>query len=252
MLNKTDSVGSFLKGLAVLECFGADRAKLSIAEASELTGMDRATVRRYLLTLHQAGYATYDGKYFMPTARVLRLGMSALSALPLPRLVQPWLDQLSERINQSCSVCILDETDVVYIARAAQRRVMSVGLLPGSRLPAHCTSVGRVLLAAMPADQAEHIIKQSNLTPRTPKSLTDPDRILTAIRQVSNNGFAFIDQEVELGLCSLAVPLFNIRGETVAALNTGMAVIQDQNNEVIAQHLPALLEVQEGLQRVLS
>ena len=136
--------------------------------------MDRATARRCLLTLHDQGYADYDGKFFTLTARVLRLGMGALAAMPLAQMVQPWLDQLSERIGQSTSVSILDRTEIVYLARAAQRRVMSIGLMPGSRLPAHCTSMGRVLLAALPPDEARAIIEASDLTPRTPHSLTDP------------------------------------------------------------------------------
>src|SRR5690606_15938119 len=140
-------LNSFAKGLRVLEAFGTDSPRRSIAEVARATGLDRATARRCLLTLHALGYAEHDGKFFTLTPRVLRLGFGALAALPLARAVQPWLDQLSEKLGQSTSVAILDDTDIVYIARAAQRKVMSVGLMPGSRLPAHCTSLGRVLLA---------------------------------------------------------------------------------------------------------
>ena len=170
MLNKTDMIASLAKGLSVLECFGAERPRLAIAEVAEATGLDRATARRCLLTLHSLGYADYDGKYFTLTPRVLRLGMGALASMPLPQIVQPWLDQLSEQIGQSVSVSILDGTDIVYVARAAQRRVMSIGLTPGSRLPAHSTSMGRVLLAAMPESEARAVIDASDLTPRTVRS----------------------------------------------------------------------------------
>ena len=168
MVNKTDFIASLAKGLRVIEAFRAESPRLSIAEVAEATGLDRATARRCLLTLHELGYADYDGKFFALTPRILRLGMGALAAMPLAQLVQPWLDQLSERIGQSTSVSILDGTEIVYLARAAQRRVMSIGLMPGSRLPAHCTSMGRVLLAALPEAQARAIVERSDLTPAPP------------------------------------------------------------------------------------
>ncbi len=251
MLNKTDYIASLAKGLRVLECFGAERSRLAIADVAATTGLDRATARRCLLTLHELGYADYDGKFFSLTPRVLRLGVGALAALPLPQIVQPWLDQLSEQIEQSCSVSVLDETEIVYIARAAQKRVMSVGLLPGSRLPAHCTSMGRVLLAAQPEANARAIVEASDLTPRTLYSLTSVDEIMRVIADVHANGYSLVEQEVELGLRSLAVPIFDMRGRVVAALNTGMAALHKNPDETLRDFLPALLRVQEGLRRLL-
>ena len=252
MLNKTDIIASLGKGLRVLECFGADSPRLAIADVAEATGLDRATARRCLLTLHEFGYADYDGKFFNLTPRVLRLGMGALAALPLPQIVQPWLDHLSEQIGQSVSVSILDETEIVYVARAAQRRVMSIGLMPGSRLPAHCTSMGRVLLAALPEDEARAVVEASDLTPRTPFSRTDPDEIMAAIAEARAAGHAAIDQEVELGLRSLAVPVINSRGQTVAALNTGVAAVQQDAEDIVQLYLPPMQKVQGGLRRVLQ
>ncbi len=252
MLNKTDMIASLGKGLKVLESFGAEHPRRAIADVSEATGLDRATARRCLLTLHHLGYADYDGKYFSLTPRVLRLGMGALAALPLPQIVQPWLDQLSEQIGQSVSVSILDETEIVYVARAAQRRVMSIGLMPGSRLPAHCTSMGRVLLAALPEAEARAVVEASDLAPRTARSLTDPKEIMRAIAHAGAQGYALIDQETELGLRSLAVPVYNMRGKVVAALNTGVAAIQSEPEEVVRLYLPALQKVQEGIRRVLN
>lgn len=251
MVNKTDFIASLAKGLGVIEAFRAERPRLSIAEVAEATGLDRATARRCLLTLHELGYADYDGKFFTLTPRILRLGMGALAAMPLAQLVQPWLDQLSEQIGQSTSVSILDGTEIVYLARAAQRRVMSIGLMPGSRLPAHCTSMGRVLLAALPEPEARAIVERSDLTPRTRHSLTAPDEIMARIARARDDGHAVIDQEVELGLRSLAVPLLNAHGRVVAALNTGVAAVQSSAEELVALYLPALLRVQEGLRRVL-
>ncbi len=252
MVNKsTDIIASFAKGLRVLECFGADSPRLSIADVATRTGLDRATARRCLLTLHDSGYAEYDGKFFTLTPRTLKLGMGALASLPLPQIVQPWLDQLAEQIGQSCSVAVLDGTDIVYLARAAQRRVMSIGLMPGSRLPAHCTSMGRVLLAALPEDQARAIVEASDLSPRTARSLTDPDDIMARIAQTRRDGYTLNDQEIETGLRGLAVPLFDGRGATVAALNTGMAASLHSPETMIRTYLPALKKVQAGLRRVL-
>lgn len=215
------------------------------------TGLDRATARRCLLTLHQAGYADHDGKFFSLTSRALRLGVGALAAMPLPQIVQPWLDQLAEQINQSCSVSILDGAEIVYVARAAQKRVMSIGLMPGSRLPAHCTSMGRVLLAALPHDQARAIIDDSDLSPRTPHTLSDPDEIMARLAQVRADGYALNDQEIELGLRSLAVPLHNSRGRVVAALNTGMAATHEAATALLTAYLSPLQKVQAGLKRML-
>lgn len=252
MVNKsTDTIFSLVKGLRVLECFGAQTPKLSISDVSKQTGLDRATARRCLLTLHGEGYAEYDGKFFTLTPRVLRLGMGALAALALPQLVQPWLDQLTEQIEESCSVSILDGTEIVYMARAAQKRVMSIGLMPGSRLPAHCTSMGRVLLAALPREEAEAIVMSSDLVPRTKYSLTDPSDVMMRVDQARSQGYAVNDQEVELGLYSIGVPLIDGRGRTVAALNTGMAASAAHAEDITLTYLPKLLKVQSGLKRVL-
>ncbi len=252
MPNKpTDFIASLAKGLQVIECFGAETPRLTITDVARRTGLDRATARRCLLTLHHQGYADYDGKFFTPTPNILRLGMGALAALPLPQLVQPWLDQLSEQIGQSTSVSVLDETEIVYLARAAQRRVMSIGLMPGSRLPAHCTSMGRVLLAALAEDEARALVERSDLTPRTPRSLTDPEAIMAEISRVRASGFAVIDQEVEMGLRSIAVPLFNARGAVVAALNTGVSAVQDEAAALEELYLGPLTRTQAGLRRIL-
>lgn len=252
MVNKsTDFIGSLAKGLHVLECFGADTPRLSVSDVAKQTGYDRATARRCLLTLHRLGYADYDGKFFTPTTQVLRLGTGTLAAMPMPQIVQPWLDQLSVRIGESVSISILDGTEIVYLARAAQQRVMSIGLMPGSRLPAHCTSMGRVLLAALPEEEARHLIEMSDLTPRTRHSLTDPKEIIEELERVRSQGYALVDQEVELGLRSLAVPVLGSRGNVDGALNVGVAAVQDRADRLLDLFLDELQRVQEGLQKVL-
>ena len=251
MTNKTDVIAALAKGLRVIESFTAERPRQSITDVARATGLDRATARRCLLTLHHEGYAEYDGKFFVLGPRALRLGMGALTAMPLAGVVQPWLDQLTEQIGQSCSVAILDETEIVYVARAAQARVMRIGLMPGSRLPAHLTSLGRVLLAALPEDQARARLEAADLSPRTPHSLTDPAELMARLAQVRDAGFALIDQEVELGLRSIAVPVHDGHGRVVAALNTGMAATQDSMHALVDSYLPALQKTAQGLRRIL-
>ncbi|MEQ3624235.1 MAG: IclR family transcriptional regulator C-terminal domain-containing protein [Celeribacter sp.] len=248
---KTDFIASLAKGLQVIETFGSDRPRQSVAEAAEAAGLDRATARRCLLTLRELGYADHDGKHFQLTARVLRLGMGALSALPLPQIVQPWLDQLSDQIGQSASVSVLDETEIVYLARAAQRRVMSIGLMPGSRLPAHCTSMGRILLAALPEPDARALLDRSDLTPRTPRSLTEPEAIMAELARIRAQGYAIIDQEVEIGLRSIAVPILNVQDRTVAAMNVGLPALHAEADALTQTYLPGLKRTQAGLRRVL-
>lgn len=250
-VNDRDMMGGLAKGLRVIEAFTADRPRLSIAEAATASGLDRATTRRCLLTLSETGYAQYDGKFFTLTPRVLRLGTGCLAAMPLPRIVQPVIDRLSQEIGESTSVSILDETEIVYVARAAQRRVMSIALMPGSRLPAYCTSMGRVLLAALEPEEARHILENSPLLPRTERTVTDIDRLMALLEETHRQGYAIIDQEVETGLRSIAVPLVTARGKTVAALNVGLAAGSEEMSIVRERFLPALLQVKAELSKVL-
>ena len=249
-ITERDIMGGLAKGLAVIETFTADRPRQTIAEAAAAAGMDRATTRRCLLTLAHQGYADYDGKFFTLTPRVLRLGTACLATMPLPQMVQPWLDALSEELGESSSVSILDGAEIVYVARAAQRKVMSIALMPGSRLPAYCTSMGRVMLAALPEAQARDILA-AELPARTSHTLTDAAAILQELARVRAQGYAVIDQEVELGLRSIAVPVLNARGKVVAALNFGLPARGEPLQSVVDHYLTALLRVQTELRRVL-
>lgn len=246
-----DMMSGLAKGLAVIETFTADHPRQSIAEVSAASGLDRATARRCLLTLAHQGYADWDGKFFTLTPRVLRLGTACLATMPLPQIVQPLLDNLSERIGESSSVSILDGAEVVYVARAAQRKVMSIALMPGSRLPAFCTSMGRVLLAALPEAEARRVLGPGPLPARTPRSLTDPGAVMAEVARVRAQGFAVIDQEVELGLCSIAVPLFDAHGRVVAAVNVGLAPPPGGVTHLPGRFLPALMGLQAEMRRLL-
>lgn len=246
-----DLMGGLAKGLAVVESFAMERPRQSISEVSAATGLDRATARRCLLTLARLGYADYDGKFFTLTPRVLRLGMGCLAAMPLPQIAQPLLDRLSEQLGESSSLSIADGPEIVYVARAAQRRVMSIALMPGSRLPAYCTSMGRVLLAALPPEKAREIVAASRREARTPFTQTDVDAIMDAVERSRADGYAVIDQEVELGLRSIAIPVVNMRGATIAAMNVGVPARHAGPGELVRLYLPAMKAVQAELRVVL-
>ncbi|WP_370223818.1 IclR family transcriptional regulator domain-containing protein [Pararhodobacter marinus] len=246
-----DLMGGLAKGLRVIETFTADRPRQSISEAAAACGLDRATTRRCLLTLAHEGYADYDGKFFTLRPRVLRLGTACLATMPLPQIVQPHLDALSDRIGESTSVSILDGDEIVYVARAAQRKVMSIALMPGSRLPAYCTSMGRVLLAALARDTAAEILGTAPLPARTPHTMTDPRQILEELGRIRAQGFAVIDEEVEIGLRSLAVPLFDSHGRVTAALNVGLAASTHAAAALTDTFLPALVDMQDNLRGLL-
>jgi IclR family pca regulon transcriptional regulator len=250
-MRETDFISGFAKGLSVIEAFGEANPRLSISDVSKITGLERATARRCLLTLAELGYAHYDGKFFTLSSRILRLGHSYLSATPLPRIVQPFLDRLSEATGESASVSVLDGNDVVYVARASQRRVMSINLGPGSRLPAYCASMGRVLLAALPEQQALDILKTCDLKSNTPHTLTSINDLMDEFRRVREQGYALIDQELEIGLRSIAVPLFDTRGTIPAALNIGAQAATTSIDEMTERYLPKMRETQMAISHVL-
>jgi len=251
-MRETDFVGGFAKGLKVIEAFGEAQPRLTISDVARATGLDRATARRCLLTLSELGYAHFDGKFFELTPRILRLGHAYLSATPLPRLVQPHLDRLSEAVGQSASASVLDGTEIVYVARAAQKRIMSISLVPGSRLPAYCASMGRVLLASLPETEARARIMASDRKANTEYTRTDPDELMAELARVRSQGFAVIDQELEIGLRSIAVPLENASGRVVAALNIGAPAAAVPAEEMTSHFLPAMREVQAALRSLLQ
>ncbi len=246
-----DIIHGLIRGLSVIECFDEQHARMSISDVAERTGLERATARRCLLTLTHLGYATYDGKFFELTPRVLNLGHSYLAATPLPRLIQPFLEQLSGATNESTSAAVLDGTDILYVARVSTRRVMSINLAPGARLPAYCTSMGRTLLAALPPEEARAILERSELVAYTDHTRADMASITTELAVIAAQGFAVIDQELELGLCSIAVPLYDATGRVAAAINIGAQSTRAPTSRMIAHFLPLMRKVQAEVRPLL-
>ncbi|MBQ0707507.1 IclR family transcriptional regulator [Ochrobactrum sp. AP1BH01-1] len=250
-MRDTDFVGGFAKGLRVIEAFGEDQTRLSIADVSKATGLDRATARRCLLTLAELGYAEYDGKFFTLLPRILRLGYAYLSSTPLPTIIQPHLDRLSDTVGESASASVLDGTEIVYIARASQMRVMSINLMAGSRLPAYCASMGRVLLAGLHEPDVLAILERTERKALTPFTKVEIAALMAELSRVRSQGYAINDQELELGLRSIAVPVFNFKGAVVAALNIGAPAAHVETSGLVERFLPAMLQVQSDLRSLL-
>ena len=245
-----NQMGGFAKGLAVIEAFGRSRTPMTIADIARVSGLDRATARRCLLTLVNAGYATSDGRQFELTPRILRLGHLYLTA-PLPRLIQPSMERLALNTHESCSAAVLDGAEIVYVARVAQHRLMGIGLHPGSRLPAFCTVLGRVLLAALPPAQARALLESTERPAVTERTRTDVDDLMQELAKVRADGYAMIDGELQENSRSIAVPLLNVAGDTVAALNIGVKSANVSAAQLQQEFLPRLLETQAYLRDIL-
>ena len=246
------TISGLARGLAVIEAFSAERPRLSIAEVAKSVGLERATTRRCLLTLAQLGYAEHDGKFFSLTPKVLRLGHAYLASTPLPKLMQPFLEHLAEATGESASACILDGSDIVYIARASLKRVVSINLSVGSRLPAFCASMGRVLLAALPERDARSRLEASDRRPLTPRTMVDLENLMAELATVRRDGYALIDEELELGLRSIAVPVLATDNRVLAAFNVGAQAVRMSVECLRTDVLPRMLALQADLKPLLT
>lgn len=237
---------SLARGLAVLRCFADEQRPMTIAQASRLTGLSRPAVKRCLHTLVRLDYAAQDGVYYVLRPKVLALGYAYLSSSTLAMRAQPLLDQLRDELHESCSLGVLEEDQVYYVARAEVSRIMSIALRVGSRLPLYCTSMGRVLLAGQGRAAREAYLRRTDLIARTDRTLTEPAALHVAFARVAEEGYALVDQELELGLRSIAVPVMK-DGVTVAAINIGVQADRVTMPELRSRYLPVLRRAALGL-----
>ena len=212
-------VQSFARGLEVIRSFNAQAPAQTLTEVATRSGLTRAGARRILLTLQTLGYVEPDGRLYRLTPRILDLGFAYLSSMPIWNLAEPVMEELVAQVKESCSAAVLDATDIVYVLRVPTHKIMHITLGVGSRLPAFCTSMGRVLLADLPDDALRERLVASDRTARTRHTVVDVDTLMTRIAQVRRQGWCIVNQELEEGLISLAVPITNRAGRTVAALN---------------------------------
>jgi IclR family pca regulon transcriptional regulator len=247
-LRSADFVQSLERGLAVIKAFDADDRSLTLSEVARKTGLTRAAARRFLHTLVELGYVRSDGRLFSLRPAVLELGYAYLSGLSLPEVAHPHMEELTARLHESTSISVLDDSSVVYVARVAAKRIMTVGISVGTRFPAHATSMGRVLLAHAPTAWLETYLDTADLQPTTPLTVTDRDTLRAVLDQVRADGYALVDQELELGLRSLAVPLHDPRGEVVAAMNVSTHVSRGSAEDVLRDLLPPLRQTAAAIE----
>lgn len=219
---KSEFLQSLERGLAVIQAFGPDHQEMTISEVAVATGTTRATARRFLLTLEHLGHVRSDGRKYSLAPHVLRLGYAYLSSLNWWKIAQGAMEDVVQELQESCSASVLDGKDVIYVARVSATRIMSINLSIGTRLPAHVTSLGRVLLSHQPPEMLDSYLV-AEIEPRkfTEWTKTDPRELREAIETARIKGYALVDQELETGLRSLAVPIYDRNGRILAALNVG-------------------------------
>ena len=228
------------KGLSVIEAFALVKGPATLSKLADVTGHSKASVRRCLLTLCRLGHVTQDGRDFRLAARTLRLGHAFVASDPLTKVAQPILDVTSERTRESASIAVLDSQDVVFVARSTHRRSLSVGLSVGARLPAYCSATGRVLLAGEPRDRVEFILNRMSRPALTPRTLTSVTEILGELDAASAQGYAICDEELEIGLRSIAVPIRTGAGALVAALSLSVKTSRMTREQLTEALLPEL------------
>ena len=246
-----DFVQSLERGLAVIRSFDAEHPDLTLSEVAVRTGLTRATARRLLLTLGELGYVSTNGRRFSLTPRVLDIGYAYLSSLNVQQIAQPYLEALSERVHESVSVTVLDGADIVYVARVPTKRIMTISLGLGSRLPAYCTSMGRVLLAELaPEDLAGALPER--LERHTEHTVTSAADLAVVLKQVRAQGWALVDQELEMGLRSVAAPLRDSSGRAVAAMNVSTQVARTPMEELHERFVPQLVTTAGQISEALA
>lgn len=245
-------VQSFARGLEVIRSFSAQAPQQTLTQVAARSGLSRAGARRILLTLLSLGYVESDGKLFRLTPRILDLGFAYLSSMPIWNLAEPVMESLVEQVKESCSAAVLDGTDIVYVLRVPTHKIMSISLGVGSRLPAYCTSMGRVLLSALPPAELLHRLEASERTARTKHTATSVADLATRIAQVRKQGWSLVNQELEEGLVSMAAPISNRAGEMVAALNISGQANRTSAKAMQETMLPQLLAAAQAISRMLS
>jgi IclR family pca regulon transcriptional regulator len=244
-------VQSFARGLEVIRAFSAAAPRQTLTEVAARTGLTRAGARRILLTLQTLGYVESDGKLFALTPRILDLGFAYLSSMPIWNLAEPVMESLVDAVKESCSAAVLEGSDIVYVLRVPTRKIMRIGLGVGSRLPAWCTSMGRVLLAGLPDEEVQRRVRASERSAFTRHTLTDADAILAKVQQARRQGWCLVNQELEEGLVSIAAPIVDRAGRTIAALNISGQANRTPPRQMQEEMLPPLQEAAAAISRLL-
>ena len=244
-------VESLARGLAVMRAFREQSDRLTLSDVSRLTGLSRASVRRSLLTLQALGYAESSGRYFSLSPQVLTLAQAYLSSSPVPRVAQSFLERVSERLGESCSLSILHHDEVIYIARSARKRIGSLHRDVGTHLPAHCTSMGRVLLASLSDRELDAFLAKTVLESFTRNTIIDKDKLRAVLDKVRRDTYCLVDEELEVDLRTLAIPIHNASGRVIAAMNVGARASQTGRKQMLDEFLPAMRDAAANMRPLL-
>ena len=251
--HQREYVQGLQRGFAVVKAFSADGGRrLTVADVAGRTGLTRAVARRYLLTLQELGYVVHDGSHFTLTPRILDLGFTYLATVDVANIAQPFMERIVHTLRESCSIAVLDGRDAVYVARVAAKRIMSINLVVGSRLPAHATSMGKVLLAYLSPAQLDEFFAAGPLRRLTSRTIVEEGTLRQALDQVRTRGWAFADQESEDGVRTVAVPLFDRNLHVEAAMNVSGHAARVPMKELRSRYLPVLMDAAAEISRALG
>jgi IclR family transcriptional regulator, pca regulon regulatory protein len=244
-------VQSLERGLAVIRAFDAEHRRMTVSEVARRTGLDRAAARRFLLTLTRLGYVDHDQGSFSLRPRVMELGYAYLSTLTLPDVAQPHMERLVAQVNESSSIAVLDDLDIVYAVRVPTRRIMSISIAVGTRFPAWATSMGRVLLAGLPPAELESRLERLEPTPYTARTVASLEELRDELAAVRERGWAMVDQELEEGLRSIAAPVHDAADSVEAALNVSVHASRTSLEELESRFLPLVLDTTRAIEKDL-
>ncbi|HEX6196083.1 MAG TPA: IclR family transcriptional regulator C-terminal domain-containing protein [Jiangellaceae bacterium] len=245
-------VQSLARGLAVIRAFDADHRQLTLSDVARITGLNRAAARRFLHTLVELGYVRTDGRVFELRPRVLELGYSYVSSLSLPELALPTMERLVEQVHESCSMAVLDDDEIVYVARVPTKRIMSVAISVGTRFPAYATSMGRVLLAHQEQRWLDDYLGGLKMEPITPRTVRTRDELVEILDDVRRDGYCLVDEELEEGLRALAAPILGAQRRVVAAINVSAHISRGSTEAIRKELLPPLLETAQTISAAVS
>jgi IclR family pca regulon transcriptional regulator len=244
-------VNSFARGLSVICAFSGDAPRMTLSEVAAETGLTRAGARRILLTLQSLGYVGCDGRLFYLRPRILDLGYSFLSTTPLWNVAEPFMEEVVNQVHESCSASVLDGAEIVYILRVPTKKIMTINLSIGSRLPAWCTSMGRVLLGDLPADMLNEILDGSRIEAYTARTVTERKKLCQIILEDHRKGWSLVNQELEDGLISISVPLHDRNGRVIAAMNVSGHSSRTTPTEMTRTVLPVLKQAADKIDAAL-
>lgn len=244
-------VSALARGLSVFRAFGEGAEELTLSEVAARTGLTRAGARRILLTLQGLSYAETNGRKFRLTPRVLELGYAYLSSMPFWRFAQSIVEQLVSRVGETASLAVLDIPDIVHVVRIQIHRILSGGASIGTRLPAHATSMGRVMLAALPEQELDHYLEEAKLQPVTQDTVTDKEMLRSILNDVRQQGYCYVAGEMEEHISGISVPVRDASGKVVAALNISANTSRVTRDIMINGLLPDLITARNQMEEQL-